>query len=526
VSNAIVTSAAVTPHSEEEGASSVSGPSMLDPAQRLCELAQQFASNLSSATRDFAWHVTDEKELAGLAARDLARAKRSAEQAGLGGFLLTLDAASFFPALASLEDRELRKALYEAFYTRASDRGPRAGRFDNTPTLNEMLELRYQLAKRSGFRNFAAMAVSDGVITEPDAAETALIRAHRGTRERAQAELDRVWAFAKEKGAPRGFSNWDLSFYLALWQREKLGFDARQLRDYFTLDASTQGALEVAARLFGVTIARAPAPPSTFSVSAGGALLGTLVLDPGGAGVLLGEERVTQVAGATPTVRIECGFEPPGEPTEPFCLEQGELSTLFRCVGQAVFLLASRGLEPGKAPSRQALLGARVAGYFFETLASDGPTLHGFARHCRSGEPLSEELQEGLRQARAAEQGLRAAMELELELFDLRVHRDHIPAGKATRLRVQVLDIFTQVRREQSVLPASYWTRFANISTPLFVRDEAARLWERSWSKKMASALFEGGEGSLRAFAEPGDLTVVERLTRALGTVPEFGRVS
>jgi len=510
-----------------------SSGSCADVAARLRELARQFETNLASATRDFAWHVTLEKELSGLSPRDVERARRKAEAAGLRGYLLTLEAHSFFPALASLDDRALRKTLYEAFYTRASDRGPRAGHFDNTATLTEMLELRHELALRSGFANYAALALSDGVIQEPDAAEESLLRAHRSTKACAQAELDALWAFAKEKGAPRGFSNWDLPYYLAAWQRERLGFDASGLRDYFELGAALEVALERARSLLDIAISREPSaagsPVSSYSVTQGGSRLGLIELDPFGAGAALGEERVFPVGNATavPTVRIECGFEQTWDDSPYLGLSHAELRTLFRCLGRALFLLTTGSMNHGHAASRSSLLGSRVAGFLYENFASHWPTLVRFARHRHSGQVLPRESFDALFKGHTA---LGAAAELEMELFDIRVHRDHVPAAKSTQLRVQVLDTFTQVRREQSVLPASYWTRLANISTPLFVHDEAARLWERSWSRKIARDLFEriaidpDAEPRLReAFWRARDLSLLERLTRALGDVPAFG---
>jgi oligopeptidase A len=512
--------------------------SSIDVAAPLGELSRAFMRNLSSATRDFAWHVTLESELAGLSPRDLERAKHKAESAGLTGFLLTLDAHSFLPALASLDDRALRKTLYEAFYTRASDRGPRAGHFDNTATLTEMLELRYELALRSGFTNYAALALSEGVINDPDAAESALLGAHRTTRARAQAELDILWAFAKEKGAPRGFSNWDLPYYLAAWQRERLGFEASSLRDYLELETATQAALEQAQRSLDLSIVREPSVAGSreivYSVSQGGTRLGFIELEPFGVGALLGEGFVTPIAnglrGPGPSVRIECGFEQPWDDSACICLDHAELKTLFRCLGCALFLLTTRSMSRGEAPSRQSRLGGKVAGYLYETFASQWPMLTALARHRQTGQGLPRELFDALGKGHAA---LDASAELEMQLFDLRVHRDHVPAGKSTQLRVQVLDTFTQVRREQSVLPASYWTRLANISTPLFVHDEAARLWERSWSRMMAGELFDrlisdasrSAEAQQReTFWAAGDAGLLERLTRALGSTPAFGR--
>jgi oligopeptidase A len=506
---------------------------------RLGELSRQFADNLTAATRDFAWHTSTESELAGLHPRDLERARRKAQASGVEGFLITLDAHSVAPALANLEDRALRKALYEAYTTRASDRGPRAGRFDNTAILSEMLELRHELARMSGFRNYAALALADGVFPDPDQAERALVVAHRGTRGQAQAELDTLWAFAKEKGVPRGFAVWDLPFYAAWWQREELGFDADQVREYLDLNASIEGALTFARDLLHLTLT--PLPPATapggthhgYRVSErDGAPLGLLLLDVFGPDPWVSEERVRLLderVDGLPVVAVECGFEAPwGD--GPIQLAHSDLRVLFRCVGRALHLLLTRaGAQPGHAPP-QALLGSEVAGHLLERFASNYETLQTFARHCDTGSPLPRDLFSLLVRSNSAHAGLATSAALELELFDLRIHRDHVPSAKSTQLRVQVLDTFTQVRREQSVLPPAYWTRFANSSTAIFVHGRGARLWERDLARRLSAELYAAlettgfsGETTRRLreglFAAGGQ-GVVQRLAASLDGAP------
>ena len=49
------------------------------------------------------------------------------------------------------EDRELRRRVYEANGTRASDQGPDAGRFDNSANIRALLRLRAEQAMALGF---------------------------------------------------------------------------------------------------------------------------------------------------------------------------------------------------------------------------------------------------------------------------------------------------------------------------------------------------------------------------------------
>ena len=53
------------------------------------------------------------------------------------------------------DDRALREEVYRAYSTRASDQGPNAGQLDNSPVMQEILDLRVELAQLLGFKTTA-----------------------------------------------------------------------------------------------------------------------------------------------------------------------------------------------------------------------------------------------------------------------------------------------------------------------------------------------------------------------------------
>ena len=62
--------------------------------------------------------------------------------------------------MASAANAQLRRDIYEAWVTRASELGPSAGQFDNNPIIAEILPLRHELAQLLGFENFADYALA------------------------------------------------------------------------------------------------------------------------------------------------------------------------------------------------------------------------------------------------------------------------------------------------------------------------------------------------------------------------------
>ena len=102
-----------------------------DIQQELAQLSAKFSENVLDATQAWTRHLTDEARLAGLPDSARALARQTAQQRGLDGWLLTLGLPSYLPVLNYADDRELRREMYDAYCTRASDRGPNAGQWDN-----------------------------------------------------------------------------------------------------------------------------------------------------------------------------------------------------------------------------------------------------------------------------------------------------------------------------------------------------------------------------------------------------------
>src|SRR5699024_4214796 len=127
---------------------------------RLSELSSQFSNNVLDATMGWDKVITDEQALSGLPESALLAAKASAESKGVEGYRFTLEFPSYLPVMTYCENRSLREEMYRAFTTRASDQGPNAGKWDNSAIMQEILTLRYELAKLLGFETYADLSLA------------------------------------------------------------------------------------------------------------------------------------------------------------------------------------------------------------------------------------------------------------------------------------------------------------------------------------------------------------------------------
>ncbi len=139
---------------------------------RLSELSTRFSNQVLDATKAWTYSTETISDLAGIPETAMATAKVVAEQKGLSGWVFTLDFPSYYAIMSYADNRDLRQTFYEAYSTRASDKGPNRGDFDNSPLIEEVLSLRQEMAKLLGFSHYAEyslatkMAESDQELTE------------------------------------------------------------------------------------------------------------------------------------------------------------------------------------------------------------------------------------------------------------------------------------------------------------------------------------------------------------------------
>jgi oligopeptidase A len=412
-------------------------------ALRLSELQAKFQENVLDAVQAYGKHVVDADELAGMTEQGLAGARAKAAAKGLDGFRLTLDFPSYDAVVTYAHNRSLRRELYEAYATRASDQGPLAGRFDNGPSMNEILSLRREQAELLGFRDYAEMSLATKMAESSADVEQFLLDLNGRARPRAQSELLELTAFARERDGITNLESWDLPYYAEKLRQEKLGFSGEELRPYFQAPEVIRGMFALAEKIYGIRIEQVETTPTwhadvtTYAVrDASDAtkreIAGFFYLDPyaredkrGGAWMdeCVGRRR-TQTVEQGPVAYLTCNFAPPlaGQPA---LLTHDEVRTLFHEFGHGLQHMLTTVDEPAVSGIRGIEWDAvELPSQFMENWCYDETTLRGFARHWQTGEPLPAALLERLRGSRTFHAALGTVRQLEFALFDLRLHRE------------------------------------------------------------------------------------------------------
>ncbi len=467
--------------------------------QRLTRLASQFEENVLDATHAWTKHISAPEALAGLPETAKAIAYQKAKAKGLDGWLLTLEFPCYLAVMSFAEDRSLRREMYEAYVTRASDQGSLAGRYDNTQCMEEILALRHEKAKLLGYANFAELSLATKMAETPTQVLDFLKELASRAKPKAEEELKELERFAREQGIDC-LEAWDLMYYAEKLKNHRFQLSQEEVRQYFPAPKVVAGLFKVVERLFGFRILELsgidvwhPEVKVFEILNAQGEMRGRFYLDlyarsKKRGGAWMDEcvaHRKLQGQVQIPIAFLTCNFTPPTADA-PALLTHDEVLTLFHEFGhglhhlltQVDFLQASgiRGVEwdAVEFPSQ-----------FMENFCWQREALKLISGHYLTGQALPEDLFSKMLAARHFQAGMQMVRQLEFALFDFRLHLEYDPA-KGRRI-YQILD---EVRDEVSVFKPPAFNRFAHSFTHIFGGGYAAGYYSYKWAEVLSADAF------------------------------------
>ncbi|MEI6415301.1 MAG: M3 family metallopeptidase [Pseudomonadota bacterium] len=468
--------------------------------QILSRLTNRFEEQLLDATQGWTLTLTDPVQLAGLPETARALARQNAGQRQIEGWVLTLEYPSYGPAMAYAEDRALRRTLYEAYVTRASETGPQAGRWDNGPLMEEILALRHEMAGLLGFSDFAALSFATKMAPSPEMVRTFLEDLARRVRHQAERELAELRAFARETLGLPDLEAWDMPFAAERLRKYRHDIDQEALRPYFPETRVVPGLFAVAGRLFGIRVEDQgivdrwhPSVQCFALLDRQDQPIGYFYLDlyarphkRGGAWLDDSLPRFKSAAGLKrPLAYIVCNFTPPVD-GQPALFTHAEVETLFHEFGHALHHLLTQIDHPPVAGIHGVPWDAvELPSQFLENWCWEPEALALVSGHFQTGEAIPVDLYERLRGAKNFQSALQTLRQVEFSLFDLRLHQEYDPA-----LGGRVYEILKAIRAAVAVVQPPAFNRFAHGFSHIFAGGYAAGYYSYKWAEVLSADAF------------------------------------
>ncbi len=466
--------------------------------QRLSELSTRFSENVLDATGGWQKLLSDVTELAGLPPMALAAAKQMAEAKELDGWLITLDFPSYLAVMTHAENRDLRREVYEAFSTRASDQGPHAGQWDNSEVMTEILTLRQELAALLGFAHYGEYSLATKMAETPDQVVGFLTDLAEKSRAVAQRDYDALAAYAQTQGLADPQA-WDLTFYGEKLKEEKYSVSQEALRPYFPMPQVLSGLFEVAGRLFDIQVQEVAefdswhADARLFEISREGEVIARFFLDAyardkkrGGAWMddCRVRRRLDDGSIQLPVAYLVCNFSAPvGD--DPALLNHNEVTTLFHEFGHGLHHMLTR-IDVADVSGINGVPwdAVELPSQFLENWCWEPEALALIAGHYQTGEPLPQAMLDKMLAAKNYQSGMMMARQLEFSLFDYCLHMEYV-AGET-----EVQAVLQRIRDQVAVVQAPAFNRFQHGFSHIFAGGYAAGYYSYKWAEVLSADAF------------------------------------
>ena len=462
---------------------------------RISELQQQWGDSLQAATNDALVWVDKEEDLAGLSEADIAQCKKDAEsRGGKAPFAVVIVNTTQQPLLASLDNRDLRKRVYEASIHRADG----TNKHNIFAIATEIAKLRAEQAELMGYENYASYSLENTMAKTTDNVYAFLKKLISQYRPKADAETKAIEAYAqKTAGADFKLEPYDRFYYSAKMKKELLNISEDEVKPYFTVDSVLQnGVFYAANRVYGLTFKERTDIPTyhpdmkAFEViDKDGKTLGLFYTDyyrrptKRGGAWMDGFQKQSRQWNQLPIIFNVCNSAkaPEGQPS---LITWDEVTTMFHEFGHALHGLLSNCQYNRLSGTSVARDFVEMPSQFNESFASIPEIFDHYARHCKTGEPMPADLKERMLKSINFQSAYAMGENLAATCLDLAWHmlpsKDIPTAEQAAQFETEAL---RQIGLLDAQIPPRYRTSYFN---HVFGGGYAAGYYSYLWTEVLA----------------------------------------
>jgi len=495
------------------------------------KLAKEFSDHVLDATDSFVHLITDPLDLKGLPEDAIAAAKELALSKELEGWAFTLHFPSYFPVMQFSENRPLRKKLYQAYITRASDLGPQYSgskpEWDNTSNMLAQLRLKSEEAKMLGFDNYAALSLAPKMARTVSEVDQFLQEfAHRAVGHGQQDWAD-LQSFAKKSLGIDQLEPWDMAYASEKLKQDRYAFSENEVKQYFPLFKVLNGLFEIIQTLFGVKIEEDSLPKwhkdvQSFRVSnTKGELVAQFYLDPyarpgkrGGAWMDDARGRRVLPNGdiQTPVAYLVCNFPAPvtinGITKQP-TITHDDVITMFHECGHGLHHMLTKVSALGVSGINGVEWDAvELPSQFMENFCWEWEVLQKMTAHVETGETLPQSLFDKMIAAKNFQNGLGTLRQLVFSMADWKLHSEFTPENAHA---TDVLALSKSINDDIHVIPQSEISRWPNTFSHIFAGGYSAGYYSYKWAEVLSADAYAAFEEAAKKTGSVLDQATGER---------------
>lgn len=462
---------------------------------RISDLQQQWGDQLQEATNNAVVWVDTKEDLAGLGEAGIAQCQKDAEsRGGKAPYAIVIVNTTQQAILANLDNRDLRKRVFEASIHRADG----TGQSNTFPIASEVAKLRAEQAEIMGYPNYAAYSLEKTMAKTPENVYAFLKNLISQYSPKADAETKAIEDFARQtEGADFQLQPYDRFYYSAKMKKQLLNVSDDEVKPYFNVDSVLiNGVFYAANRVYGLTFKERTDIPlyhpdmKAFEViDKDGKTKALFYCDyfrrptKRGGAWMDGFAKQSRQWNQLPIIFNVCNNAkaPEGQPS---LLTWDEVTTMFHEFGHALHGILSDCQYNRLSGTSVARDFVEMPSQFNESFASIPEIFDHYARHCETGEPMPADLKERMLKSINFQTAYALGENLAATCLDLAWHmlpsKDIPTAEKAAEFETQAL---RQIGLFNPQIPPRYSTSYFN---HVFGGGYAAGYYSYLWTEVLA----------------------------------------
>jgi len=401
-----------------------------DMKKRMSDIAIDFSTHLNEemTTLEFT-----EQQLVGLPSDFISSLKKSEN----GCLQVTLKYPHYFPCMKFAQDPETRMKLENAFSSRCIK--------ENTPILEELVELRHKKAILLGYPSHTAFVLDMRMAKTPETVETFSTDLAKKLVPLAEQEMKTFLQLKEEECSKHSYSfdgkihMWDYRYYMTRVEEQKYSVDQNKLKEYFPMDVVTTGLLDIYQELLQLKFAQIPGAPvwyddvTLYSVTDAqtSQLLGYFYLDlyprdgKYGHAACFGLQPGCMTSDGTRQVSVAAMVANFTKATadQPSLLTHNEVETYFHEFGHVMHQICAEAqfaLFSGTSVERDFV---EAPSQMLENWCWQKESLNRMSKHYKDGSSIPDDLLEKLIASQTANAGVFNLRQLLLGTFDQTIHK-------------------------------------------------------------------------------------------------------
>ena len=462
---------------------------------KISDLQQKWGDMLPEATNNAVVWVNKKEDLAGLSEADIAQCAKDAESRGKKApYAIVIVNTTQQAILASLDNRDLRKKVFEASVHRADG----TGKFNTFAIASEIAKLRAEQAEIMGYPNYASYSLDNTMAKTPENVYAFLKNLISQYSPKADAETKAIEDFArKTQGPDFQLQPYDRFYYSAKMKKELLNVSDDEIKPYFTVDSVLiNGVFYAANRVYGLTFKERKDIPlyhpdmKAFEViDKDGKTKALFYCDyfrrptKRGGAWMDGFQKQSRQWDQIPIIFNVCNNAkaPEGKPS---LITWDEVTTMFHEFGHALHGILSDCQYNRLSGTSVARNFVEMPSQFNESFASIPEIFDHYALHCDTGEPMPADLKERMLKSINFQTAYALGENLAATCLDLAWHMlpsKEVPtADKAAEFETEAL---RQIGLLNPQIPPRYSTSYFN---HVFGGGYAAGYYSYLWTEVLA----------------------------------------